>query len=142
MGRAGPETMEFGGDTSCVDLVNDDGAVLVLDAGSGLSRLNQVLDPCPSRVDVLLTHLHLDHLQGLGFFRPAFRDERGVSLRRIVSPGVGCAAIEHVAGLLVRGLATDPVAVLPLPHDVGAAVRDRDNLAKQIDAVPVRYRTR
>jgi phosphoribosyl 1,2-cyclic phosphodiesterase len=80
MGRAGPETMEFGGDTSCVDLVNDDGAVLVLDAGSGLSRLNQVLDPCPPRVDVLLTHLHLDHLQGLGFFRPAFYEDVEVHL--------------------------------------------------------------
>ena len=80
MGRAGPETIEFGGDTSCVDLVNDDGAVLVLDAGSGLSRLNQALDPSPPRIDVLLTHLHLDHLQGLGFFRPAFSEEVEVHL--------------------------------------------------------------
>ena len=80
MGRAGPETIEFGGDTSCVDLVNEDGAVLVLDAGSGLSRLNQALDPSPPRIDVLLTHLHLDHLQGLGFFRPAFSEEVEVHL--------------------------------------------------------------
>ena len=80
MGRAGPETMEFGGDTSCVDLVNEDGAILVLDAGSGLARLNQALDPSPARIDVLITHLHLDHLQGLGFFRPAFSEDVEVHL--------------------------------------------------------------
>jgi len=80
MGRAGPETMEFGGDTSCVDLVDGDGSLLVLDAGSGLSRLNQGLDPPPARIDVLLTHLHLDHLQGLGFFRPAFSGDVEVHL--------------------------------------------------------------
>ena len=80
MGRAGPETMEFGGDTSCVDLVGDDGAILVMDAGSGLSRLNQAFSPPPPRIDLLLTHLHLDHLQGLGFFRPAFSDEVEVHL--------------------------------------------------------------
>jgi phosphoribosyl 1,2-cyclic phosphodiesterase len=80
MGRAGPETMEFGGDTSCADLIDDDGTVLVLDAGSGLSRLNQALDPSPPRIDVLLTHLHLDHLQGLGFFRPAFSEDVEVHL--------------------------------------------------------------
>lgn len=80
MGRAGPETMEFGGDTSCVDLVDGDGAILVLDAGSGLSRLSQTFDPPPPRIDLLLTHLHLDHLQGLGFFRPAFSDDIEVHL--------------------------------------------------------------
>jgi len=80
MGRAGPETMEFGGDTSCVGLNGGNGSLLVLDAGSGLSRLNQALDPPPPRIDVLLSHLHLDHLQGLGFFRPAFSKEVEVHL--------------------------------------------------------------
>ena len=80
MGRAGPETMEFGGDTSCANLIKDDGALLILDAGSGLSRLNPYCDPLPPRVDLLLTHLHLDHLQGLGFFRPAFSGDVEVHL--------------------------------------------------------------
>lgn len=70
VGRAGPETMGYGGDTSCVLVEADDGTVLILDAGSGLVRLNSILDPCPPRLDMLLTHLHMDHIQGLGFFRP------------------------------------------------------------------------
>jgi ribonuclease BN (tRNA processing enzyme) len=43
---------------------------LVLDAGTGIKRLGANLDPGISRVDILLTHLHLDHILGLGFFGP------------------------------------------------------------------------
>ena len=80
MGRAGPETMVFGGDTSCAELCAEDGSVLILDAGSGLARLNHAFDPLPARIDILISHLHLDHLQGLGFFRPAFSENVEVHL--------------------------------------------------------------
>lgn len=72
VGRAGPETAGYGGDTSCVLVTADDGSMLVLDAGSGIGRLNSMFDPPPERIDILLTHLHMDHIQGLGFFRPIF----------------------------------------------------------------------
>jgi ribonuclease BN (tRNA processing enzyme) len=65
--------MRFGGNTSCVEVWGDEGTVLVLDAGTGIRRLGaqiiQVDNP-PRRVDILLTHLHMDHIQGLGFFAP------------------------------------------------------------------------
>jgi phosphoribosyl 1,2-cyclic phosphodiesterase len=66
----GPETARYGGNTACVQVVGHDGMVLVLDAGTGIRRLGGALDPALMRVDILLTHLHMDHLQGLGFFRP------------------------------------------------------------------------
>lgn len=44
---------------------------IVLDAGSGVRRIGTYIER-PSRVDVLLTHLHMDHIQGLGFFAPVF----------------------------------------------------------------------
>jgi ribonuclease BN (tRNA processing enzyme) len=44
------------------------GSVLVLDAGTGVRRLGAALPPDVHRVDILLTHLHMDHIQGLGFF--------------------------------------------------------------------------
>lgn len=78
MGRAGVETAGYGGDTSCVEVRGDNGEVVVLDAGSGLARLNA--ESCPPRVDVLLTHLHMDHIQGLGFFQPLFREDVEVHL--------------------------------------------------------------
>ena len=50
-----------------------DGTILVLDAGTGIRRLGAAIDPSVERLDILLTHLHMDHIQGLGFFAPFFR---------------------------------------------------------------------
>lgn len=66
----GPETARYGGNTACVAVIGENGRVLVLDAGTGIRRLGASLPISLKRVDVLLTHLHMDHLQGLGFFRP------------------------------------------------------------------------
>lgn len=70
----GPDTEFYGGNTSCVD-VSEDGWVLVLDGGSGMQRSNTGMQPVNRRIDILLTHLHLDHIQGLGFFKPFFDPE-------------------------------------------------------------------
>ena len=68
----GPATAGYGGNTSCVRVTGPDGAVLVLDAGTGIRSLGLELPPGLSRVDVLLTHLHMDHIIGLGFFGPLY----------------------------------------------------------------------
>jgi phosphoribosyl 1,2-cyclic phosphodiesterase len=67
----GEDTLRYGGNTSCVQLELADGTVVVLDAGTGARELGLRLaaDP-PAVIHLLLTHLHLDHLEGLGFFRP------------------------------------------------------------------------
>jgi len=66
-----PETAYYGGNTSCV-VVSENDWMLVLDGGSGMQRFN-LHDNIPNkRIDILLTHLHLDHIQGLGFFNPLF----------------------------------------------------------------------
>ena len=67
----GPETENYGGNTSCVTVSHDD-YVLVLDGGTGIRQLSGSFYPTNKRIDVLLTHLHLDHIQGLGFFSPLF----------------------------------------------------------------------
>ncbi len=66
-----PETAYYGGNTSCID-VWEDGWLLVLDGGSGIQRLTVKDNLASKRIDVLLTHLHFDHIQGLGFFRYFF----------------------------------------------------------------------
>jgi phosphoribosyl 1,2-cyclic phosphodiesterase len=69
----GPETTCYGGNTSCVEVTLSDGTVIVLDAGTGIRPLG-LAHPAPERpVHVLLTHLHLDHIQGLMFYAPLFR---------------------------------------------------------------------
>ena len=76
----GPETEQYGGNTSCIQVTGREGTVLILDAGTGLRRLGRTLAPDIRRVDILLTHLHMDHLQGLGFFGPLRNPETDVHI--------------------------------------------------------------
>ena len=68
----GLDTSGYGGNTSCVAVHGDDGTLLVLDAGTGIRGLGMTVGAV-SRIDILLTHLHMDHIQGLGFFAPLYR---------------------------------------------------------------------
>jgi len=83
----GPETQRYGGNTSCVEVRAEDGSVLVLDAGTGIRRLGDAIVDEIVRVDVLITHMHMDHIQGLGFFDPLFWP----GLDRAATVGFRCA---------------------------------------------------
>jgi len=69
----GPETLRYGGNTSCVGVRTDDGTSLVLDCGTGARKLGLALaQDGPTNVHLLVGHTHADHIQGLPFFMPAF----------------------------------------------------------------------
>jgi phosphoribosyl 1,2-cyclic phosphodiesterase len=75
----GPDTVEYGGNTSCVEVTLRDGAALVLDAGTGIRELGlELVRRGTRRINLFLTHLHLDHLEGLRFFAPLW--DRTVTL--------------------------------------------------------------
>ena len=69
----GPATARYGGNTACVAVEGDDGSLVVLDAGTGITALGDHLPASVRRIDVLLTHLHMDHILGLGFFAGLYR---------------------------------------------------------------------
>lgn len=77
---AGPETQRYGGNTACVEVDADQDEVLVLDAGTGMRQAGLAHAGDGRPVHVLLTHLHMDHIQGLGFFRPLFEPGRVVHI--------------------------------------------------------------
>jgi phosphoribosyl 1,2-cyclic phosphodiesterase len=67
----GAETVKYGGNTSCVEVAVGDEVAVVLDAGSGIRALgSDLVGRGTRRIHVFLTHLHLDHLEGLRFFAP------------------------------------------------------------------------
>src|SRR5262249_30450415 len=68
----GPQAAGFGGNTSCVQVTAGDGTEVILDAGTGIRALGLALAGRVRTVHILLTHLHLDHIQGLMFFAPLF----------------------------------------------------------------------
>jgi phosphoribosyl 1,2-cyclic phosphodiesterase len=68
----GSDTLRYGGNTSCVEVRSRGGDLLVLDAGTGIRPLGDVISRDTRRIDILISHLHMDHIQGLGFFEPLF----------------------------------------------------------------------
>jgi phosphoribosyl 1,2-cyclic phosphodiesterase len=76
----GPATQGYGGNTACVQVAGDDGTILILDAGTGIRALGEALPRDVQRIDILLSHLHMDHIQGLGFFGPFFTPGREIHL--------------------------------------------------------------
>lgn len=66
----GPDFVRYGGHTSCVALSHDgDRPTLLLDGGTGLMRVTDLLGATPFDGTLLLGHLHWDHTHGIPFFR-------------------------------------------------------------------------
>ena len=69
----GRETLRYGGNTTCVEIECEDGTRIILDAGTGIRALGSRLAANGSGpIHLCLTHLHLDHIEGIGFFAPIF----------------------------------------------------------------------
>ncbi|MDX1409858.1 MAG: MBL fold metallo-hydrolase, partial [Saprospiraceae bacterium] len=79
------ETQIYGGHTPCVAVGQSD-YLLILDAGSGIIQLGELLlSRVGVNIHILLTHLHMDHIQGLGFFKPFFK--KGMTVHLWGPPG-------------------------------------------------------
>jgi phosphoribosyl 1,2-cyclic phosphodiesterase len=66
----GPSTVKYGGNTSSVEVRLDDGSLIILDAGTGIRDLGRHIatgEPV-KKINLFLSHLHLDHVEGIGFF--------------------------------------------------------------------------
>ncbi|MSO41746.1 MAG: MBL fold metallo-hydrolase [Solirubrobacterales bacterium] len=110
----GPEMNRYGGNTSCVEATLSDGSALILDAGTGIRGLGVALAARNPRIHILLTHLHLDHIQGLMFFPPCFRSESEITIWGPTSPEASLE--ERVARYISAPLS--PVEVRELPCEV------------------------
>src|SRR3954471_5939457 len=108
-----------GGNTSCVELTLSDGTEVILDAGTGITDLGRARDGGAGPVHLLLTHLHLDHIQGLMFFEPLFDPRCEV---RVSGPiAFGGSLLNRLARYISAPLA--PIEIRELPatvsfHDV------------------------
>ena len=71
----------YGGNTSCVEVLLDDGATIILDAGTGIRELGNALGPCEATL--LLSHYHWDHIQGMPFFGPVYAPDSRI---RVLGP--------------------------------------------------------
>jgi phosphoribosyl 1,2-cyclic phosphodiesterase len=128
----GPETMRYGGNTSCVEVTLSDGSKLILDAGTGIRNLGLALPRVEHPIHILLTHLHLDHIQGLMFFAPLFRPESEIVVWGPASPEASLR--ERVGRYISAPLA--PVEVRELPSAL--SFREAEAVEWQIGVARIR----
>ncbi len=76
----GPDTVIYGGNTTCLELTLSSGQTVIIDAGTGMRRLGDSLmqRAGPVEIHLLMTHIHWDHLLGFPFFGPLFREKTHV----------------------------------------------------------------
>ncbi|MFL5403754.1 MAG: MBL fold metallo-hydrolase [Gemmatimonadales bacterium] len=111
----GPETARYGGNTACISLGGASGRMVILDAGSGLRPLGHELMQRrngPFTADILLSHTHWDHIQGLPFFKPLSSRDTSVFIYGAAQEGVPLKEI--------LGRQMDPM-VFPVPLNALAA---------------------
>lgn len=158
MPMPGPDTVIFGGHTCCVE-VRLGSRLFVVDAGSGFEAAGRALSlhgPEPGRVDLLLSHLHHDHVAGLPFFSPILGrhgrlrifcgNQNGESakaaLDHMFAPPLFPVTLDHLPGLIEHvgfhagetltfedGVA---VATCPLRHPGGSTAYRFDHAGRRV----------
>ena len=133
----GAETMRYGGNTSCVQVTLSDGTLLVLDAGTGIRTLGRELPAHEGPINLLLTHLHLDHIQGLMFFGPCF--DPGAELE-VWGPPAQTAPEATLLDRIARYISAplSPLELRELPSRI--AFRDAEPAEWRIGSATVRAR--
>lgn len=114
----GPDTVRFGGNTTCIEIRSGSGDLIVLDAGTGIRGLGiELMQSPPEACHVFITHTHWDHIQGLPFFAPLFVPGSAVTLYGPPDP----LAMTGIEAVLTKQMAYPhfPIREAELKADIG-----------------------
>ncbi len=105
----GPETVRYGGNSTCVSVLTDAEELLILDAGTGIRNLGKQVaaQGGPRNATLFLSHSHWDHIQGFPLFAPAFDDRFSLTI-------LGCAAHPQSLREILARQQSSPVWPVPL----------------------------
>jgi phosphoribosyl 1,2-cyclic phosphodiesterase len=94
---SGGDYVTYGGDTTCIEIRTREDEVIIVDAGSGIRRLgNLLIQEKKDRIAMVFTHAHWDHILGFPFFKPIYR--RGTAIQMYGCP----LAQESIQGMISR----------------------------------------
>ena len=118
----GTGTVRYGGNTPCVSVRDAAGHCVILDAGTGIRRLGHALrQSAAPRLDLLLSHVHWDHIQGLPFFPPMYADGQEI----------------HIHGPTPEGITLETVLERQLEAAVFPVPRTARNARVTVSQIPV-----
>jgi phosphoribosyl 1,2-cyclic phosphodiesterase len=124
-----PHTIRFGGNTSCLS-ADFGGNVVIFDAGTGIRNLgNSILERAEKpKLDMFLSHVHWDHIQGFPFFGPGYREGYSIDVH-------GRGKADNTLGEILAGQMEGPNFPVSL-HQLGARFTYSDIVPGQ--AIPIR----
>ena len=131
----GPTTARYGGNTACIEVRSARGTLVVIDCGTGAHPLGQkLIAGAGESGSILISHTHWDHIQGIPFFAPLFRD--GTEWDIYGPKGLGPSLRETLAGQM-------QYTYFPISLDrFGATVRYHDLLEGSFDIGDIKVSTR
>ena len=94
---SGADYVTYGGDTTCIEIRTRTDEIIIIDAGSGIRRLgNLLIQEKRDHFSMIFTHSHWDHILGFPFFKPVYR--KGTAIQMF-----GCsAAQESIQAMISR----------------------------------------
>ncbi len=86
----GKDTIAYGGNTPCVQVFNDNGEFIIIDAGTGIRELGKELikRDGTKKLNLLISHTHWDHIQGLPFFSPLYYSGYEINIYSFLHKGI------------------------------------------------------
>jgi phosphoribosyl 1,2-cyclic phosphodiesterase len=150
LARPGIDTLKFGGNTPCVSVELSKDRFFVFDAGTGIADLGRSLAQAPRRYrfNLFLSHPRWEHVQGLPFFQPLFREGNDMVIH---GPGQERTslrgALEAHAGYVCRPVVVEEYASRPRFRELGEGEYRIDGLRLDTIALhhpgrPLGYRLR
>ena len=132
----GPDTIKYGGNTSCVSITFPDEHIFIFDAGTGIKPLaNHLMASGKKKLTgtIFISHPHWDHINFLPFFIPFF------------VPGNQFTLVGHpVEGLGIEQLVSNQMGGVHFPitaREFGAQVLYQDISEGSFDFGPAKVET-
>ncbi|NLG17477.1 MAG: MBL fold metallo-hydrolase [Fibrobacter sp.] len=130
---SGPEYCRYGGDTTCVEVRSREGDLIILDAGTGIRNLgDRLIREKTRKVNILFTHLHLDHIMGLPFFNPIYNRKFSINI-------YGCPFKVSSFETALHGIMKSPYFPVDL-RQLPARVRFKDIMTKSFNIGSVKIK--